>query len=98
MPLTKEDLQAIREIMKDEITESESRMRKEISTTVAQQLGVMQESYFAPQFKLMTEELSLIRETMATKEDIRRIEEMLEVHAEVLKQHSRDIAELKKAI
>lgn len=58
---------------------------------------VMQEGYFGPQFGLLADGLKLVQEKMLPMEALDDAEDRLDVLEAVVKNHSREIRELKKA-
>ena len=58
---------------------------------------IMQEGYFGPQFGLLADGLKLVQEKMLPMEALDDAEDRLDVLEAVVKTHSREIRELKKA-
>lgn len=86
MSLTKEDLQAIGEI---------------VDQTVSHQLGIMIEQYFDPRFNALADAIKDINEHKVSRDELRGklevIEEKQDAHEAILKRHEREIDLLKKA-
>ena len=58
---------------------------------------VMQEGYFAPKFNLLADGQKLIREKMLPAEAIEDVEDRVDVLEIAVKEHTREIQELKRA-
>lgn len=86
MSLTKEDLQAISEI---------------VDQQVGHQLGIMMEQYFDPRFNALADAIKDIHEHTVSQDELRGkleiIEERQDAHEAILKRHEREIELLKKA-
>ena len=98
--LDEKDLQAIREM----IQESEQRMTVKIEDASKQALrdamqgaSVLMESYFEPKFKLLFENQQTMMETLAPKSRVDALEEEVAFLRSIIRQHSREIEELKHA-
>lgn len=90
--LDEKDLQAIAALMDTKIRESESRM--------AGLMKVVVENEVTPKFNMLAEMLSDLKgevDQIPKDDDHKKITDKLEVHDAVLKLHSEEIAELKKA-
>ena len=87
--LDEKDLQAIREM----IQESSKQTVKE----AMQGASVLMESYFEPKFNLLFENQQTMLETLAPKSRVEELEEEVAFLRSVIRQHSRDIEELKHA-
>ena len=98
--LDEKDLQAIREM----IQESEQRMTVKIEDASKQTLrdamqgaSVLMESYFEPKFKLLFENQQTMMEALAPKSRVDALEEEVAFLRSIIRQHSREIEELKHA-
>ena len=98
--LDEKDLQAIREM----IQESEQRMSAKVEESASQTLkdamqgaSVLMESYFGPKFKLLFENQQPMMETLAPKSRVDELEEEVAFLRSIIRQHSREIEELKHA-
>ena len=98
--LDEKDLQAIREM----IQESEQRMTAKMEESASQTLkdamqgaSVLKESYFGPKFKLLFENQQTMMETLAPKSRVDELEEEVAFLRSIIRQHSREIEELKHA-
>ena len=98
--LDEKDLQAIREM----IQESEQRMTAKMEESASQTLkdamqgaSVLMESYFGPKFKLLVENQQTMMETLAPKSRVDELEEEVAFLRSIIRQHSREIEELKHA-
>ena len=70
---------------------------KEDLSQVLTDSKIMQEGYFGPQFGLLADGLKLVQEKMLPMEALDDAEDRLDVLEAVVKNHSREIRELKKA-
>ena len=70
---------------------------KEDLSQVLTDSKIMQEGYFGPQFGLLADGLKLVQEKMLPAEAIEDVEDRVDVLEAVVKNHSREIRELKKA-
>lgn len=93
---TAEKIRALEARTAEKISASEARTAEKISDSEARMMAMM-EAYFEPKFNLLADGQKLIQEKMVTVEDLHRIEERLDVLEIVVKRHSREIEELKKA-
>ena len=98
--LDEKDLQAIREM----IQESEQRMTAKMEESASQTLkdamqgaSVLMESYFGSKFKLLFENQQTMMETLAPKSRVDELEEEVAFLRSIIRQHSREIEELKHA-
>ena len=98
--LDEKDLQAIREM----IQESEQRMTAKMEESASQTLkdamqgaSVLMESYFGPKFKLLFENQQTMMEPLAPKSRVDELEEEVAFLRSIIRQHSREIEELKHA-
>lgn len=98
--LDEKDLQAIREMIQD----SEQRMSAKIEASASQTLkdalqgaSVLMESYFEPKFNLLFENQQTMMETLAPKSRVDELEEEVAFLRSIIRQHSREIEELKHA-
>ena len=98
--LDEKDLQAIREM----IQESEQRMTAKMEESASQTLkdamqgaSALMESYFGPKFKLLFENQQTMMETLAPKSRVDELEEEVAFLRSIIRQHSREIEELKHA-
>ena len=87
--LDEKDLQAIREM----IQESSKQTVKE----AMQGASVLMESYFGPKFNLLFENQQTMLETLAPKSRVEELEEEVAFLRSIIRQHSREIEELKHA-
>ena len=90
--------------MSAKIEESEQRMNVKIEQAASQTLkeamqgaSVLMESYFEPKFNLLFENQQTMLETLAPKSRVEELEEEVAFLRSVIRQHSRDIEELKHA-
>lgn len=90
--LDERDLQAIAKMISD----SEARTAERIGASEARMM-VLMEAYFEPKFNLLADGQKLIQEKMLPAEARDETEERLDVLEAVVKRHSREIENLKKA-
>ena len=87
--LEEKDLQAIRSIVKEEITEAEKRIAKSTVT--------LMDAEFSQRFNLLAEGQEDILRRMPSEEDMDIIDGRLATLEALVKKHSREIAALKQA-
>lgn len=58
---------------------------------------VLMEAYFDPKFGLLADGLKLVQETQIPAEALEDVEDRLDVLEAVVRRHSKELAELKKA-
>ena len=83
-----------------EIAASEERMTEKIAASeenTFHMVSVMMESYFEPKFNLLAENQRIMMETLVPKSRVDEIEDELALLRSVVRLHSEQIAELKKA-
>ena len=106
--LTREDLQAITEIVKatvsEEVAQSEKRIMQEVGGLIQDTEGrimkgaaVLIDAEVKPKFDLLAEDISLIREKVEGFENMDKLEDDVFALKAVVKQHTREINQLKKA-
>ena len=86
--------------MSKEIAASEERMTAKIAASedrTFHKVSVMMESYFEPKFSLLAENQKIMMETLVPKSRVEEIEDELALLRSVVRLHSEQIAELKKA-
>ena len=92
--MTKEDLQQIRELLQEQ--------KQEIIRESTANMNVIIESEVNPKFNLLTDEIAIIKSTMATKEQLNDLESRMDDRFDVLeaavKYHGNEITQLKKAL
>lgn len=91
--LDEKDLQAIQ----DMIQESASQTLKDAMQGASVLASVLMESYFGPKFKLLFENQQTMMETLAPKSRVDELEEEVAFLRSIIRQHSREIEELKHA-
>ena len=87
--LDEKDLQAIREMIQES--------SKQTVKDAMQGASVLMESYFEPKFNLLFENQQTMLETLAPKSRVEELEEEVAFLRSIIRQHSRDIEELKHA-
>lgn len=87
--LDEKDLQAIREMIQE--------ASKQTVKDAMQGASVLMESYFEPKFNLLFENQQTMLETLAPKSRVEELEEEVAFLRSIIRQHSREIEELKHA-
>ena len=90
--------------MSAKVEESEQRMSAKVEESASQTLkdamqgvSVLMESYFGPKFKLLFENQQTMMETLAPKSRVDELEEEVAFLRSIIRQHSREIEDLKHA-
>ena len=94
------EIAASEERMTEKIAASEERMTEKIAASeenTFHKVSVMMESYFEPKFNLLAENQRIMMETLVPKSRVDEIEDELALLRSVVRLHSEQIAELKKA-
>ena len=81
------------------LTALESRMDDKL-TAFKQETVAMMEAYFDPKFELLADGLAAVNEKLKALPDpdlLDRMQEELDLHHQLLKQHTKEIKDLKKA-
>lgn len=89
------------ERMEKAVGASETRMTERMETRAGQSeshMLSMMEAYFEPRFNLLGEQIQLIQEKLTSAGDLEALEDRVDVVEVVVKQHSREIETLKKAL
>ena len=87
--LDAQDMQAIQEMM--------DKQKQEILEQSAANMRVILESAIGPQFNLLFEKLDTMERKMVSMEVIEDVDDRLDILEATVRQHSREIAKLKKA-
>jgi phage gp36-like protein len=87
--LDEKDLQAIQKMIQE--------ANKQTLKDALQGASVLMESYFEPKFNLLFENQQTMLETLAPKSRVEELEEEVAFLRSVIRQHSREIEELKHA-
>ena len=99
--LDQQDLQAIAKLLDEKISASEARMmayvEEKISDSQAQTVAMM-EAYFGPMFNQLADQIQLIQQKLMPRERVEVLEDRVDVTEAVLREHSREIQALKKAL
>ena len=83
------------------VNASETRVTERMETRAGQSeshMLSMMEAYFEPRFNLLGEQIQLIQEKLTSAGDLETLENRVDVVEVVVKQHSREIETLKKAL
>ena len=97
------DLQAIAQLMaglESRMDQKLAQQKKEILEESASNMRVILESYVEPKFNLLADGLAAVNEKLKALPDpdlMDKMQEELDLHHELLKQHTREINALKKA-
>lgn len=98
--LEKEDLQALRAIIKEEITASEQRTDIKLAETkrdIMQGVAVLMDEHFEKKFNLLAEGHEMLCEKLEPLDDLPVWETRISALEAAVKKLNRDIAQLKKA-
>ena len=109
--LDEKDLQAIAQLMDLKMAQQKQEIIGELDTRMDQKLAgqkkevmgevaALMEAYFEPKFNLLADGLAPVNEKLNALPDpdlMDRMQEELDLHHELLKQHTREINALKKA-
>jgi len=97
----KEEIGASEARMTEKIEASEARMAERTETRAQDsesRMLAMMEAYFEPRFQLLGDQIKLIQEKLASPETLEDLEGRVQFVEGVVKQHSREIELLKKAL
>mgnify|MGYP001078495399 CR=1 FL=1 len=97
----KEEIGASEARMTEKIEASEARMTERTETRAQDsesRMLAMMEAYFEPRFQLLGDQIKLIQEKLASPETLEDLEGRVQFVEGVVKQHSREIELLKKAL
>lgn len=97
----KEEIGASEARMAEKIEASEARMTERTETRAQDsesRMLAMMEAYFEPRFQLLGDQIKLIQEKLASPETLEDLEGRVQFVEGVVKQHSREIELLKKAL
>lgn len=102
--LEEKDLQAIAQLMqgmKEEIIgetkELMARQKEEILDEATHRMKVLLDTEVTTKFNLLAEELDAIKERLPDPDALEKLEDELDLHYAMLKQHTKEIQNLKKA-
>lgn len=102
--LEEKDLQAIAQLMqgmKEEIIgetkELMARQKEEILDEATHRMKVLLDTEVTTKFNLLAEELDTIKERLPDPDALEKLEDELDLHYAMLKQHTKEIQNLKKA-
>ena len=96
-----EKIEASEARMTEKIEASEARMAERTETRAQDsesRMLAMMEAYFEPRFQLLGDQIKLIQEKLASPETLEDLEGRVQFVEGVVKQHSREIELLKKAL
>ena len=96
-----EKIEASEARMAEKIEASEARMTERTETRAQDsesRMLAMMEAYFEPRFQLLGDQIKLIQEKLASPETLEDLEGRVQFVEGVVKQHSREIELLKKAL
>lgn len=102
--LEEKDLQAIAQLMqgmKEEIIgetkELIAQQKEEILDEATHRMKVLLDTEVTTKFNLLAEELDAIKERLPDPDALEKLEDELDLHYAMLKQHTKEIQNLKKA-
>lgn len=109
--LEEKDLQAIAQLMKGmedridqkmtslevRIDQKLARQKEEILDEATQRMKVLLDTEVTTKFNLLAEELDTIKERLPDPDALEKLEDELDLHYAMLKQHTKEIQNLKKA-
>ncbi len=81
--LTKEDLQAIENL---------------IDKRISERINLLEENVLVPNFTAITEGINAPKNQLNSLESVSELKKTVEVHGQVIKEHSKEIKELKKKV
>lgn len=91
--LDEKDLQAIAQLLSQQKQEIKTELRQELMHDVK----ILIDADITPKFNLLAENQELLLERVPSRDDLELLESRLDTLELVVKKHSREIAELKKA-
>ena len=102
--LEEKDLQAIAQLMKGmkeeiicETRELIAQQKEEILDEATHRMKVLLDTEVTTKFNLLAEELDAIKERLPDPDALEKLEDELDLHYAMLKQHTKEIQNLKKA-
>ena len=98
--LEEKDLQAIAQLMKgmeDRIDQKLAQQKEEILDEATHRMKVLLDTEVTTKFNLLAEELDAIKERLPDPDALEKLEDELDLHYAMLKQHTKEIQNLKKA-
>lgn len=102
--LEEKDLQAIAQLMKGmkeeiigETRELIAQQKEEILDEATHRMKVLLDTEVTTKFNLLAEELDAIKERLPDPDALEKLEDELDLHYAMLKQHTKEIQALKKA-
>ena len=98
MGAQKEEIFEAMGAQKTEIYEVIDKLREDLLRDMTAAMRVLIESSITPQFKLLAENQQIMMETLTPKARTEELEDELDVLRGAVRQHSADIAALKKAV
>ncbi len=98
MGLQKKELLETMDAQKTELYDAMAKLREDLLRDMTAAMRVLIESSITPQFKLLAENQQIMMETLTPKARTEELEDELDVLRGAVRQHSADIASLKKAV
>lgn len=102
--LEEKDLQAIAQLMKGmkeeiigETRELIAQQKEEILDEATHRMKVLLDTEVTTKFNLLAEELDAIKERLPDPDALEKLEDELDLHYAMLKQHTKEIQNLKKS-
>ena len=95
--LDEKDLQAIAQLMDAKLEKQKQEIKTELRQELMQDVKVLLDTEVTTKFNLLAEGIEDIQRRMPSEDDIDIIDGRLDTLEAIVKKHSREIAELKKA-
>ena len=95
--LDEKDLQAIAQLMDAKLEKQKQEIKTELRQELMQDLKVLLDTEVTTKFNLLAEGIEDIQRRMPSEDDMDIIDGRLDTLEAIVKKHSREIAELKKA-
>ena len=94
--LDEKDLQAIAQLMEQQNKLLRQEIQKSVSESESRMMAYF-EADIMPKFNLLADAISAVQEKLPDSETMEKMQEELDLHHEMLKIHTHEIKELKKA-
>ena len=95
--LEEKDLQAIAQLMDAKLEKQKQEIKTELRQELMQDMRVLLDTEVTTKFNLLAEGIEDIQRRMPSEDDMDIIDGRLDTLEAIVKKHSREIAELKKA-
>lgn len=92
-------LDAIGQMLDAKLKPIEARLAKveQQQAESARNTVILMDAQFTPQFKLLSEELDIIKERLPDPDLMEKMQDELDLHHDMLRMHTKEISALKKA-